>query len=202
LFVRIWTFTGSWAFNAYTYTAAKAAAISSPANGTTLSSGTATFSWSAVTGATSYQLWVGSTAGAHDLAVITTPNLSAVASGLPVNGGPLFVKLWTFVGVWASNSYTYTAANVAIASITSPANGATLSGSTVTFNWTAAPGATSYQLWVGSSPGGHDLAVVTTPTQAATVGSLPTNGTPLFVRIWTFSGGTWFFNSYTYTTGP
>ena len=179
------------------------ATISSPANGTTLTSGTTTFTWTSAPGATSYQLWVGTTLGASDLALVTTSGLSATVTGLPINGVPLFVRLSTFTGgAWFFNSYTYTAANVTIAAITSPANGATLKGNKVTFKWTAAPGATSYQVWVGTTLGAHDLAAVTTSKLSATVSGLPTNGSPLFVRMWTFIGGVSYFNSYTYTTGP
>jgi hypothetical protein len=198
----MWTLTGgAWHFNDYNYTAATVpvAAISSPAPGSTLS-GTATFSWTAAVGATSYQLWVGTTSGAHDLAVVPTTGLSATVGHLPVNGIPLFVRLWTLTaGVWYFNDYTYTAATVSIASITSPAPGSTLTGSTATFSWTAAAGATSYQLWVGTTSGAHDLAVASTTGLSATVNNLPVNGIPLFVRMWTLTGGTWHFNDYTYT---
>ena len=60
------------------------------------------------------------------------------------------------------------------AAITSPANGSTLSGSTVTFNWTGrGTGAISYQLWVGSTVGGHDIAVGITTGLSTTISGLP-----------------------------
>jgi hypothetical protein len=89
-----------------------------------------------------------------------------------------------------------------VATISSPANGSTLSGSTVAFSWAAAPGATTYQIWVGSTLGAHDLAVFTTSSVSATLTGLPTNGTTLFVKLWTFAGGVWNSTSSTYTTGP
>jgi hypothetical protein len=206
LLVRMWTRTGSstWSFNDYTYTAAMVsiATITSPAPGSTLTGGTATFSWTTAAGATSYQVWVGTAAGTHDLGVVSTTGLSGVFN-LPVNGIPLFVRMWTLTGgAWYFNDYKYTAAPASIASITSPAPGSTLTGGTVMFSWTAAAGATSYQLWVGTTSGAHDLAVESTPGLSATVNNLPVNGIPLFVRMWTLTGGTWYFNDYTYTTGP
>ena len=33
---------------------------------------------------------------------------------------------------------------------------------------------------------------------SVTVGGLPSNGSTLYVRLWSLVGGTWFFNDYTY----
>ena len=144
-----------------TYTAASPAQITSPAKGSTLAGSTATFTWTAENGATSYQLWVGTTAGGHDLAVVGTSNLTATVGGLPTNGSTIYVTLYGYAGgSWTvQDSATYTAATVANAQITSPPNGSTLPGDTVTFTWTAESGATSYQLWLGSAPGQYDLGV-------------------------------------------
>ena len=65
IYVRLWTqLPTGWFFTDYTYTALNAkAAITSPAPGSTLTGTSATFNWSAGTGALSYSLWVGTTAG-------------------------------------------------------------------------------------------------------------------------------------------
>src|SRR5205085_2733376 len=73
-------------------------------------------------------------------------------NGLPINGGTLYVRLWTLInGAWQSNDYTYAACASSCgtspaAAITSPLPGTTLSGSSVLFQWTAGTGAARYQL--------------------------------------------------------
>src|SRR5678815_3526709 len=99
--------------------------ITSPANGSMLSSSSVTFQWTAGT-ATQYGLWIGSTGvGSANLA---TPPASAstsyAATGLPTDGRTLYVRLWSLVsGIWQFSDYSYTAFAVG-GTITSPANGA------------------------------------------------------------------------------
>jgi len=58
------------------------------------------------------------------------------SSGLPVNGTPVYVRLWSLdSSSWRFNDYTYTASTTSIANMTSPADGSTLGGAT-TFMWT------------------------------------------------------------------
>ena len=75
------------------------AQITSPAKGSTLV-GSATFTWTSETGATSYQVWVGSTPGTDDVAYSGSNGLSATVSGLPRDGRQLYVTLW---GYWAAS---------------------------------------------------------------------------------------------------
>jgi hypothetical protein len=206
LHVRLCTLAGgAWYFNDYTYTAATIgiATITSPVPGSTLTGATATFTWAAAAGATSYQLWVGSSLGSHDLGVVSTAGLSGTVYNLPLNGSTLHVKLCTLTGgAWYCNDSTYTAATVAIAAITLPVPGSTLAGNTATFNWAAGAGATSYQIWVGTTAGAHDLDVFSTAGLSATFNNLPTNGSTLYVKLCTLTGGAWYCNDYNYITGP
>jgi hypothetical protein len=201
LFVRLWSLMGTWQSNDYTYTAATAAAMTSPANGATLTSASQTFTWGAASGATQYYVWLGSTgAGSNNLGVFDRgTNLNATLGGLPTNGSTIYVRLWSLVnGVWLSRDYTYTAL-AGPAQITSPANGSALTNSTITFTWSGAAGATQYYLWVGSSAGANDLAIQDRGTNLnGTVSGLPVDGRTLFVRLWSLIG-TWQSNDYTYT---
>src|SRR5205823_5362015 len=72
LWVRLWTLIrGAWQFNDYSYTACNgcaagpspAAAITSPAPGSTLTSSSVTFQWTTGTGAGRYQLSISRTQG-------------------------------------------------------------------------------------------------------------------------------------------
>lgn len=90
------------------------AVMTAPPPGSTLMSSTVTFYWSAAAGATRYEVWVGTTSGAQDVDVVSTTDVSATFSNLPVNGIPLYVRLYTLTdGVWHFNEYTYTAATIA-----------------------------------------------------------------------------------------
>ena len=206
VYVRLWTLFGSnWQYNDYTYTASGGntkAVMLLPVPGTVLSGASVTFTWSAGTGATAYYLYVGTVQGLGDVysqnvALIT----SQAVSGIPVNGSPVYVRLWTLFGsTWQFNDYTYTAqGGNTKAAIISPTPGSGLSGASVTFTWSSATGASAYWIDIGSTAGGFDLysqsqALATSQT----VTGLPTDGRTIYVRLWTAAGGTWQYNDYTF----
>jgi hypothetical protein len=84
---------------------------------------------------------------------------------------------------------TYTAATKE--QITPPPKNSTLTGKSATFTWTAESGATSYQLWLGSTPGAHDIASVGTGSLSATVSNLATNGSQIYATLYGYAGGVW-----------
>ncbi len=201
--------SGQWLSNAYTYTAFSASGVqgvlTTPTPGSTLSGSSVTFDWTAGTGATAYWLDVGSTPGGNQY--YQSGNLGNVltttANGLPTDGSTVYATLYSLVsGQWLSNVYTYTAysASGVQGVLTTPTPGSTLSGSSVTFDWTAGTGATAYWLDVGSTPGGNqyyqsgNLGNVLT----VTVNGLPTNGGTVYVTLYSLVGGQWLNNAYTY----
>ncbi len=209
VYVRLWTALGSaWQFNDYTYTGGAApskAVMLTPPPGSGLSGPNVTFTWSAGTGATTYWLDIGSTVAGYDLfsqsAGLAT---SQAVTGLPNTGGTVYVRLWTALGnAWQYSDYTYKASGGPTQAVmTSPAPGSTLSGSSVTFTWSAGNGATAYWLDIGSTAGGYDLfsqSAGLATSQAVT--NLPANGAAIYLRLWTALGSTWQFNDYTYTAG-
>jgi hypothetical protein len=180
--------------------------MTTPTPGSTLSGSTVTFDWTAGSGATGYWLDLGSVAGGNQY--YQSGNLGNVltttVSGLPTNGGTVYATLYSLInGSWISNAYTYTGFNAAASGgvITSPAPGATLSGSSVTFSWTAGASSTAYWLDVGNIAGGNEyeqsgnLGNVT----QLTVNSLPTDGSTVYVTLYSMIDGAWVGNSYTYT---
>jgi Pro-kumamolisin, activation domain len=204
---------GTWTPNYYTYTAfggsSGAAMITSPSPNSMLTGSSQTFTWSAGTDSPqAYWLDIGSTAGGHDYyssGSLSTSTLSAVVNGLPTNGSTVYATMYTQTGgVWVSNAYTYTAYNLAAAGgvMTSPTPGSQLTSSSVTFDWSAGMGASGYWIDIGSTAGGHDiyssgnLGNVLTDT----VNGLPTDGSMIYVTLYTLIGGTWSGNAYTYTT--
>src|SRR5262249_33286257 len=151
---------GAWQSNDYTYTAASVSAskgvITSPANGSTLSGASVTFTWAAGNGAAAYWLDVNDTCTGCGGAIIGREVGRAsgeLVNGIPTTGGTIYVRLWTLLsGTWQSNDYTYTAATqLSKGVITNPANGSTLGGATVTFTWNAGSGASAYWLDVNNT---------------------------------------------------
>ena len=183
------------------------AVISSPANGSTLGGSSQTFIWNAVAGAEMYQLWVGNSPGGYDIGYYPpdgTTQTSLTVDNLPTDGRTLYLRLWTAInGAWHSSDSTYTSNTpAAAASIYAPAPSIPLASSTQTFLWNAAPGATLYQLWIGSQVGSYDYgyfpASGTTET-STTAGGLPVDGRTLYVRLWTAIDGNWLSRDYVYT---
>jgi len=122
VYVRLWTSHDGGntypEYNDYSYTASSfsKAVMTSPAPGSTLTSRTVTFTWSAGTGATQYYLYVGSTVGGAQYSGLGTgTNRSTGVATLPNDGSTVYVRLWSLLGVdkltgaWQFNDYTYTA---------------------------------------------------------------------------------------------
>ena len=85
------------------------------------------------------------------------------------------------------------------ASITFPANASTLAGSSVAFSWSAGSGALEYFLYVGTSAGANNLLGASQALALTrSVSGLPTNGSTVYVRLWTRSASGWAFNDTTY----
>jgi hypothetical protein len=205
--------SGTWQHTDYSYTAfgggAGKGVITSPAPSSTLSGSSVTFNWTAGTGASAYWLDVGNVAGGNQYSQSGNLGnvLTTTANGLPTNGSTVYVTLYSLVGgQWLSNAYTYTAFSGSAGKgvITSPIPGSTLSGSSVTFNWTAGTGASAYWLDVGNVAGGNQYSqsgnmgsVLTT-----TVYSLPADGSTIYATLYSLVGGQWLSNAYTYVSGP
>ncbi len=201
---------GVWYSNPYTYTAfnpsAGAAVMQTPLPGSTLTSSSVTFMWNAGTNATAYWLDLGTGPGGNQ--IYQSGNLgtalSVNVSGLPTDGSPIYATLYSFInGSWVSNAYMYTAftASSGKGAMQSPTPGSTFTGSTVTFNWTAGSSATAYWLDIGNVAGGNQYSqsgnlgnVLTT-----TVNGLPTDGSTVYVTLYSYVGGQWLSTGYIYT---
>ncbi len=179
------------------------AVLTSPANLSTLTGPAVAFSWSPVTGASAYSLWVGTTgAGSRDLYSSGAQTATSLkVANLPTTGGTVYVRLNTiYNGVANSNDYTFTATTRA--AITSPASPGTLSGLNVTFNWSPSTGAVAYSLWLGSTGVGSSDLYHSGATTAisVTASGLPTNGETVYARLSTiYANGVSVSNDSTYT---
>ncbi|WP_028376517.1 gliding motility-associated C-terminal domain-containing protein [Leeuwenhoekiella sp. MAR_2009_132] len=166
--------------------------LTSPLNGATGVAVETDLSWNAAPTATSYLLYVGTTAGATDILnefSVTTTTYD-FPNNLPENT-QIFV---TIVPVNAAGRATgcieesFTTETLlqppSCTSLTSPLNGATNVALETDLSWNAVPTATSYLLSVGTTTGGTDIldAVSVTGITYNIANNLPEN-TMVFVRI-------------------
>jgi len=93
----------------------------SPAPGSQLPSSRVTFQWSANgSSVDAFALWVGTSSGGTDLfnsgtSWVGLPITSVSVSGLPVDGGPVYARLWWQIGgSWQYRDYTYTATTLRV----------------------------------------------------------------------------------------
>lgn len=198
VYVTLWSLiNGGYQSNEYWFrTAATAAqrpaAITNIANGTQLTSTTQTFDWDAGIGASQYALWIGTGPGAYDLyaSLETGSNRTRTVSGLPANGGKIYVTLYSKIGSsWVPAASYFVAMNGQPAQITTPANGSTLANQNLALTWAPSAAATRYYLWIGRSPGGYDLYAADEGLGLAHTVSVPVDGTPVYVTLWSLIDG-------------
>jgi hypothetical protein len=213
IYVQLWTiFNGGttvlykdYTYTEYTAATVTAAAMTSPTPGSTLTSSSTTFTWSAATGSSpSYYLWVGTSPGTANLVNIGPLAGTSATVTLPTTGAVIYVQLWTIFNGGATvlyNDYSYTEFTVAAAAITSPAPSSTLTGALTTLTWNAGSGGvTGYYLWIGTSPGTANLVNIGPLSGTSATVNLPTNGATIYVQLWTvLNGSSLVSNSYTYT---
>jgi hypothetical protein len=176
----------------------------SPAPGSTLTSGTVTFTWTAsdVPG-TQYALQIGTNGqGTNNIYVSPPLNGTSVTVNLPTTGGKLYVGLSQgTTGPWLYTPYVYTEAKITPAAIVTPAPGSTLKSGSVTFTWTAStvPG-TQYQLQIGTNGQGSNNVYVSPVLKGTSeTVNVPTTGATLYVGLSQGTNGPWTYTPYSYT---
>ena len=194
---------GVWKFADYTYTeTGTPAALTAPKIGSTFTGTSETFTWKAGMGVTNYQLWLGTSgvgsANLYNSGPITA--LTSTVTGIPAHGVTVYARLYSEIaGAWKFNDYTFTEVGTP-AVLTEPRLGSTLAAANVTFAWTPGSGVTHYQLWLGASAAGssnvYNSGAITATT--VTVPALPGDGTTLYARLYSETGGVWSYYDYTF----
>jgi hypothetical protein len=174
----------------------------SPAPGATLGGTIATFTWTSGSGVSQIWLDVGSSpGGAQVFSQSQGVATSRTVSGLPSNGGTLYVRLWSLTSAgWSFTDYMYIAVTPVPAGITSPAPGTTLTMSMATFTWTSGVAVSQIWLDVGTTAGGSQIYGASQGTSVSrTVAGLPVTGSTIYVRLWSLTPIGWGFTDYMYT---
>lgn len=212
IYIRLWSYIdGAWQSSDAIYNASGTAgppakaAMTSPAAGSTLAATTVTFDWSAGTAVTRYYLMAGLWKGGNTLFNQDMGTaLTAAVGGLPNDGRKVYVRLFSYINDgWQYNDYEYTSYDPSPgaaerATLSAPAAGSTLAGSSATFSWTAGKRAEGYYLFIGDWQGGNSRysQYYAAGTTTATVSGLPVDGRLLFVRLWSFINNQWEYNDY------
>jgi hypothetical protein len=116
IYARLYSLVnGKMEYNDYTYTeaapAGTPATMISPTGGSTLGTANVMFTWTAGTGVTEYNLWLGLN-GPGSSSLYTSgwlPTTSATVTSLPAKGATVYGRLYSLVeGLVKYNDYTYT----------------------------------------------------------------------------------------------
>ena len=154
-----------------TTTGSTPGAMISPTPGSTLSGSSTTFTWSAGSGVTGYELWLGSTgAGSQNLGTFTDgaatgSTVSQSVTGLPTSGATLYVRLLSQIGGnWQATDYTY----VEFSSTTTPPPAApTVIGLSCSSADITGSGSDSCTVTLSGAAGSGGVAVSVTSTVTA-----------------------------------
>jgi hypothetical protein len=168
---------------------AATAYLTAPALGSTVAP-QAQFSWTSVSEAVNYTLWVGSTPNAKDVLYFTTAHSAnpagiTSASAMLQPGKTYYTTLFTQTATGSTHS-TSSFQTSATSYLITPAAGATAPPLTQ-FTWVNAPGATDYVLWVGTTFNANDALYYNAGTGTSTSATLHP-GTTYYTTLFTFVG--------------
>jgi hypothetical protein len=175
--------------------------LTTPVPGSTLTSPTVQFKWSAGQSVTQYNLKIDDASGATLFNAPQGLNLAVTVKGLPIDGQTLHARLGSLInGSWQYDDEDYTSVTAQTAQMQTPVAASTLPGSSVTFTWSAGQNVAEYWLSVGSSVGGTQFYDGTQALALSrTVSGLPTNGSTVWVRLWSRVGTGWLSTDMSYT---
>jgi hypothetical protein len=160
------------------------ATITSPANGSTLTGVSTTFTWNLNGSIAPVYLHVGTTYGGIDLVNIGPLTGNSVTISLPVTGATIYVTVESQLnGQSVDSTNTYTEATLYPATITSPVNGSTLTGTSTTFTWAMNGSTGPVYLHVGTTYGGIDLVNIGPLTGTSATVTLPSNGAVIYATL-------------------
>jgi endoglucanase len=154
------------------------------------------FTWTTSGGGTGYQLWIGTTRGGGDL--LKSGVLSATTGSYEVPALPTGKLLYARIYTGLSNGWgNYQDVTFMVApnpvQFTYPTAGQNNVESGTPFTWSTVPQAQGYQVTVGTTLGGQDVAssgTLPASTSSYSVGTLPA-GQTLYARIRTEINGGW-----------
>ena len=164
------------------------AVMLSPPSGSTFTSSSVTFQWSAGS-ATAYGLFVGSSPGSANIYASSQLSVRSVTvNNIPTDGRTIYVRLYSQVnGSWVYNSYTYRAFNASATPTPTPAPTPT---PTATPTPTPSPTVTPTPTPTPTATPTPTPTATPTPTPTATPTPTPTPGSTVATPFISPNGGT------------
>jgi len=162
--------------------------------GLTATAGNASVSltWTASTGATSYNVYRGTASGGESTTAIATGiTTAAYADSTVTNGTTYYYKVAAVNAGGTSGLSNEASATPALAAPAAPTGlAATAGNASVSLTWTASAGATSYNVYRGTTSGGESAtAIVSGITTTAYTDTTVTNGTKYYYKVAAVNGG-------------
>jgi hypothetical protein len=154
---------------------------------------TQAITWTSVSGAEAYYLYVGTAAGTNDLVNTgAIQQTSTLVTTLPANQ-TVYARIYVLLaGVWSHGTdISFAAAAPPAPSFTAPTNGAVNVSLAQPISWTTVANAQAYYLYVGTTVGSNDLVNSGEIQQASyAVPTLPSNQV-VYARIYSRVAGVW-----------
>ena len=182
-----------------------------------VASGSVTFTINPVQGALQYVLWLGTAPGGNDVGQ-GWPGSATSATVVLAPNGIYYARMWTQLanGDWTYVDSRFSTYSTDVAFLSYPANGelhavaAALVGlgpgpNSITTGWNPISDATGYTLWVGTSPGGNDVADTYATYEVdnmETIGVGLSADTTYYVTLWTQKGNQWYATQSVLSTYP
>ncbi|MDA1257673.1 MAG: DUF4157 domain-containing protein, partial [Chloroflexi bacterium] len=152
-----------------------------------------------------WELDAGTSRGGNDIFKSGTQPLDVTSLNVTFPPGTIYVRLNYFSGGrWSSMDTAYQVpAGLVEPEITSPKSGSALVGGSATFEWTGNSAVDDFRLTAGKDPGSPDIFdanKLSSSDRSISVSGIPTDGLPVFVRLWWLVNDVWAFNDYAYSS--
>ncbi len=198
--------------------------LTSPGDGATVSGSSVTYQWGASAGADKYWIEVNTDpawgAGTRKICCGVGDVTQYIDTGYPDDGTAYYWRVWAgnaagwcSAGEASANSRSFTN-GIALPPapvLTSPDDGGTVSGSSVTYQWNASAGADKYWIEVNTDPawgaGTRKICIGVGDVTQYIDSGYPDDGTAYYWRVWAGNDAGWCFageasaNSRSFTNG-
>jgi len=168
------------------FTIGSSGAPSAP-TGLTATAGNAqvALSWNVVSGATSYNIYRGTTAGGESATAIATGVTTASFTNTGLTNGTAYYYKVAAVNGSGTSGQSNEASATPVAAPAAPSGLTATAGNTqVSLSWTASSGATSYNLYRGTTAGGESATAIATGITGTSYSNTGlTNGTQYFYKV-------------------